>query len=61
MPHIFTNKRLPNGIANQLLSNQEPVIEPISTFLNKYENDINYLIKNVDKDISTNLIKLQDK
>jgi len=49
------------SITNQSLSGQEPVIEPISTFLNKYENDINSLIKDVDEEISTNLIKLHPK
>ncbi|MGC2685225.1 MAG: hypothetical protein WA323_25495 [Candidatus Nitrosopolaris sp.] len=48
--------------AHQLSSNQEQtVIEPISTFLNKYQNDIDSLIKDIDEEITINLIKLHPK
>lgn len=62
--HIYTQIRdYQKNIFHQLLSNQEeePVIEPISIFLNKYQNDIDSLIKDVDEEITTNLIKLHPK
>jgi hypothetical protein len=61
--HIYTQIRdYQMNIAHQLSLNQEEtVIEPISTFLNKYQDDIDSLIKDIDEEITMNLIKLHPK
>jgi hypothetical protein len=60
--HIYTKIRdYQTDIVHQSLQNQQPVIEPISTFLNMYESDIDSLITDVNEEITTNLIKLHPK